>query len=391
MPARHAPDAPPGRVKRGFARRSDGERALARARRAGWVGLLLLVVGGGIAVWLLYPRLEVVSRASDLRSDALKIVELSGQPTVSAALLQIRTAAWAKSQGLTVEPGSLRVRIVRVPAPSTAGDAAAALGSNEKVGTDHWYRVSIKLTTVLAKWGYQRPVGIRASRILALSAAQNATPYKDDGQILDDEPELGGGPPRPAPAPASADPLPGQGRDLTTEGSVTGLGLSVGAFLRDVTKLDGQVAELLGVSGLNVPADDAAWARALKRKDEVPILQARTDRLRERATGLQEAVEVRFGLRLGKPWSGVGRALGLLKRTLGHLESGSQPSFVDGLDRYDQWHHAAMLKIQKELSAKGVFLGDAASAPPPTASPGAAKEGAGGGVRKKRGKGRRGR
>ena len=386
----------------GFRRRSPGERALASARRASWIGLLILIVVGGITVRMLYPRIEVAARLNDLRSDALKVVELSGQSSVSAALLRVRAAVWAKTRKLDVVPNSLRVRIVRVPAPSTAGDAALALGRNDKVGTDHWYRVSFKLTTHLAKWGYSRPVAIRASRILALSASQNASPYKLDGQIIDDEPELDGAPARPDEGEAVREALPAKGRDLTPEGSVTGLGLSVGRFLADVTNLDGQVAALLGVSGLNVPMDELAWARARKGLDQVEVLQARTDRLRERAAGLREAVEVRYGLRLGKPWAGIGRALGLLKRTLGHLTSGSQASFVDGLDRYDLWHHAAMLKIQKELSSKGVFLGDAASGPDPfpkgsgpnapaPEAPDKPAPDTGPGVKVKSGKGRRGR
>jgi hypothetical protein len=256
----------------------------------------------------------------------------------------------------------------------------------------------MKLTVQLAKWGYARSAGIRASRILALTPAQRATPYKQDGQILDDEPELSGPPTRQAEEAPKSDPLPGAGRDLTTEGSVTGLGLSVGRFLKDVTLIDAQVAELIGVTALNVPVNDAAWAAGRKRIDLVPILQARTDRLRQRAAGLQEAVEVRYGERLGKPWRGVARALGLLKRSLSHLEEGSQASFVDGLDRYDQWHHAAMLKIERELTSKGVFLGDAGSGPAPSAGAQAPKpEGkkgkaaSGAGARVKTVKGRRGR
>jgi hypothetical protein len=322
--------------------------------------MLLLAVGGFVALRTVYPRLEVASRLADLQAQALKVVAMSGQPTVSAEVVRTRAKAWAESQRLTIEPDTLRVRIVQVEAPSTAGAGAAALGANADFGSNRWFRITFKVTTVLSKWSYKREVGIRASRILSLAASQTGSTYEGDGPILGDEPDSPGRRRKPEKSPSTAEKvLPGKGRDLTQEGSATGLGMSVGKFLGDVNKLDADITALVGLKGLNVAVGDAGWKRARTKLKEIPVLTERIDLLRERAAGLQEAVEVRYGERLGKPWIGVGRSLGLLKRGLRHLAADSQPSFTDALDRYDLWHHAAMLKIQTQLEEKGVGVSDA--------------------------------
>ena len=117
--------------------------------------------------------------------------------------------------------------------------------------------------------------------------------------------------------------------------------------------MDATFLALLGVDSLATPPGEAAWARARRQAGEVPDLIALVSDLHGRAGRLQDPVEDRFGSDLGRPWKGLRGSLDLLRTSLGHLVAGRRSEFVDGVDRYEQWRHSAMLKIEGQVADVG--------------------------------------
>ncbi len=163
-----------------------------------------------------------------------------------------------------------------------------------------------------------------------------------------DDPQAAGPPQAPEDAPA---PL-----TLTTEGSATGLGVTVGVLLEHVDRLDAEVAALLGVPGLEGPLDQGAWRRAQNARAAIPGILVRLRALSGRAELLRDSVEVRYGHRLGKPWLGLARSFDLLEETLRRVPDGDPVAFAEGVDRYDQWHRTALFVIQEQLEDKGAVV-----------------------------------
>ena len=169
-----------------------------------------------------------------------------------------------------------------------------------------------------------------------------------------------------APSAVAESSKPPPVRDLTAEGSKTGLGLAFGRLAADLRTLHARLARGLGIPSLGA----ALTAGRLRRlpDDEAHTLRAEAGRLRGEAERLREAVELRFGLRLGRLFAAQGRALGGLEATLDRLAAGEQAA--EEIDLYEQWSHALLLKLERELGAKGVPVDQAAEAEPGERPPG---------------------
>jgi len=271
-------------------------------------------------------------------------------------VLAIRTAAWAAAKELEVVPGSLKIRLAPRSAPTTRGEAAMAMLGDKSIRSERWVTARLSFSVLLRKWGHERETPLELEGTLALTTDQRVE-YCEEETV-----ELASGRKGRAARPAPPDPAPPV--QLGAEGSLTGLGLSVASFSGELRALNGRAAEVLGLPTLGAPLDDAAWKRARKSEKAAAELKAEATRLRDQAGSLQEAVEVRFGLRLGKPWTGLQRALALLESALDHWREGRRRPCAEALERYEQWSHVVLLKVEEQLTAKGVYLGDTRTARP---------------------------
>ena len=172
-------------------------------------------------------------------------------------------------------------------------------------------------------------------------------------------------PPEAAPSPPAADPDPparveAPVKDLSAEGSKTGLGLSVVRFVADLRSANLLLARSLGLPSLGA----ALSAPGLRRPPAAKVAAIRKEvvRLKAEAARLQDVIELRFGLRVGKLTAALGRALEGLEAELDDLARGNGKP--EALDRYDQWTHSVLLKLEDELRSRGVPLDQAAPAVP---------------------------